>query len=114
MLGVMMILSFLIPLAGALAIRRYAWIGIWSGVSAIVAAPVLYKLAIGNVDPMGWGFVLVLIFMPAAAGTALGSAVNAGLRWRMGPGKVTPLNIGLAIVWSVLTLWLGLVFAMEV
>ena len=72
MLGVMMFLSFLVPLIGALAIRRYAWIGIWAGLSTVVAVPVLLKLYNHTYDPMGWGFVFVLFFLPAAVGSSIG------------------------------------------
>jgi|GEM_PF-5442595 len=114
MLGVLMLFSFLIPLAGALAIRRFAWVGAWFGVSAIVAAPVLYKLATRTYDPMGWGFVIVLIFMPAAAGSALGMSVTSLRRWASGPGDVSMLNVILAIIWTSLTIGLGLFMASEV
>ena len=114
MLGVMMLLSFAIPLAGALAIRRYAWLGAWAGVSAIVAMPVLYKLATGNIDPMGWGFALVLVFVPAAAGAALGSLITYLRRARMGAGEIKIVNIALAISLTALTLWGGLAFSLTV
>ena len=111
MLGVMMLLSFAIPLAGGLAIRRYAWLGAWAGVSAIVAMPVLYKLATGNIDPMGWGFVFVLFFLPVAVGSAIGMAVTALRRWRQGPGNLTALNLILAVALAVITLSVGLMMA---
>ena len=114
MLGVIMLLSFLIPLIGALAIRRYWWIGAWTGVSAVVAAPVLYKLITHSYDPMGWGFVIVLVFLPAAIGAALGLVITALRRRLSGPGTLSPLNIGLAGGFGAMTIVLGLVFAADV
>ena len=87
MLGVMMLLSFIVPLVGALAIRRFAWVGIWAGVSAMVAAPVLHKLFNHTYDPMGWGFIFVLIFLPAAAGSGLGMAITAAPTLASGTGR---------------------------
>lgn len=113
MLGVIMILSFVIPLMGALAIRRYAWIGVWAGLAAMVAVPVLYKLATNTYDPMGWGYVLVLVFWPAALGSLLGGAVSAIRRARAGPGELTALNIGWAILLSGASVGLGLMFALD-
>jgi len=111
MLGVLMLLSFLVPLIGALAIRRYAWIGAWAGISAIVAVPVLYKLATHTYDPMGWGYVFVLVFLPAAFGSALGMGITALRRWRQGPGDITALNLILAVSFAAITLSLGLLWA---
>ena len=37
MLGVMMLLSFILPLAGVLMIRRYAWIAAWAAMAAVTA-----------------------------------------------------------------------------
>jgi hypothetical protein len=113
MLGVMMLLSFAIPLVGALAIRRYWWIGAWAGVSAVVAVPVLYKLITQTYDPMGWGFIFVLIFLPAAIGSALGAAITALRRWRAGPGEVTVVNTILAVSFTVATISLGLLMAAD-
>ena len=111
MLGVMMFLSFLVPLIGALAIRRYAWIGIWAGLSTVVAVPVLLKLYNHTYDPMGWGFVFVLFFLPAAVGSAIGMAVTALRCWRQGPGHLTALNLILAAALAVITLSVGLMMA---
>ncbi len=114
MLGVLMLLSFLVPLVGALAIRRYWWTGAWAAVSAVVAAPVLNKLITHTYDPMGWGFLLVLVFLPAAIGSALGIAVTALRRRLSGPGAIAPLNIGIAAGFAAMTVFLGLVFSTDV
>ena len=111
MLGVMMFLSFLVPLIGALAIRRYAWICIWASLSTLVAVPVLLKLYNHTYDPMGWGFVFVLFFLPAAVGSAIGMAVTALRRWRQGLGDLTALNLILAVALAVITLSVGLMMA---
>lgn len=111
MLGVMLLLSFLVPLVGAMAIRRYAWIGVWAGLAAVVAVPVLHKLYNHTYDPMGWGFVFVLFFLPAAIGSAIGMAVTALRRWRQGPGNLTAINMILAAALAVITLSAGLMMA---
>nr|WP_070960757.1 hypothetical protein [Hyphomonas sp. Mor2] len=111
MLGVLMLLSFLIPLIGALAIRRYAWVAAWAGVSAIVAVPVLYKLMSRTYDPMGWGFVFVLVFLPAALGSGLGMAITALRRRLQGPGEIEVINKILAGAFAVSTISLGLILA---
>lgn len=113
MLGVLMLLSFAVPLVGALAIRRYWWIGAWTGVSAVVAAPVLHKLLAGTYDPMGWGYVFVLVFLPAAFGSALGMAITALRRKLQGPGEIQALNMILAGAFSVATISLGLMMAAD-
>lgn len=114
MLGVMMLLSFAIPLVGALAIRRYWWIGVWTGVSVVVATPVLYKLITHTYDPMGWGFILVLVFLPAAIGSALGLIITALRRWLAGPGSISQLNMGVAAAFAAMTVFLGLVMSADV
>lgn len=111
MLGVMMLLSFFVPLVGALAIRRFAWVGIWAGVSAMVAAPVLHKLYNHTYDPMGWGFIFVLIFLPAAAGSALGMAITALRRWLQGPGAITVTHKIVAASFALISLTGGLLMA---
>lgn len=103
MLGVMMLLSFIFPLVGVLMIRRYAWIAACVAMAAIVAAPVIYKLVTQTYDPMGWGFVLVLVLLPAAIGTALGAFITAFRRWRAGPGDLTVLNLSLAAFFSIVS-----------
>lgn len=113
MLGVIMILSFAIPLMGALAIRRYAWIGIWAALASVVAVPVIYKLATNSYDPMGWGFVLVLVFWPAAIGSVLGGAITAFRRWKSGPGELSALKIVWAVALSALSVGLGLMFGLD-
>ena len=101
MLGVIMLLSFIFPLTGVLMIRRYAWIAAWAAMAAIVGAPVIYKLITQTYDPMGWGFVMVLVFLPAAIGAALGAAITAFRRWRSGPGNFTVMNVSLAAFFSI-------------
>lgn len=113
MLGVLMLLSFLVPLIGALAIRRYKWVAAWAAVSGVIAVPVLHKLYTHTYDPMGWGYVFVLIFLPAAIGSGLGMAITALRRWRQGPGDVTALNLILAVSFAAITLSLGLLWAGE-
>ena len=113
MLGVMMLLSFVFPLAGVLMIRRYAWIAAWAAMAAIVAAPVIYKLVTQTYDPMGWGFILVLVILPAAIGAALGAAITAIRRWRSGPGDLTILNISLAAFFSITSVGFALLAASD-
>lgn len=113
MLGVIMLFSFLFPLAGTLAIRRYRWIAAWAVMAAMICAAILYKVSAGLHDPMGWGIVFVLVFMPAAIGSALGAAITAFRRWRMGPGELTALNMGLAASWSLITLGFTVVFLID-
>jgi len=113
MLGVLMVFSFLVPLIGALAIRRYWWIGAWAGVSGVVAVPVLYKLQTGTYDPMGWGYVFVLVFMPAAIGSGLGMAITALRRKLQGPGGISAVNTILAVCFAMMTLSLGLWMASD-
>lgn len=113
MLGVIMLLSFIFPLAGVLMIRRYAWIAAWAAMAAIVAAPVLYKLVTETHDPMGWGFVMVLVFLPAAAGAALGAAITAFRRWQSGPGDLKILNISLAAFFSITSVGFALLAASD-
>ena len=113
MLGVLLLLSFFVPLIGALAIRRYWWIGAWAGVSAVVAVPVLYKLQTGTYDPMGWGYIFVLVFVPAALGSALGMAITALRRKLQGPGEVQAINMILAGAFAVATISLGLMMAAD-
>ena len=113
MLGVMMLLSYSFPLAAALTIRRYFWIGVCALLAAIVATPVLYKVATASHDPMGWGFAMVLVFLPALLGTAIGSAINAVLRWRMGPGQLTAWNVIPAALLSAISVWFGLWVAID-
>ena len=108
MLGVMMLISFAVPLAGALMIRRYTWVGICAGLMAVVAAPVIQKLVNNSYDPMGWGFVLILVFWPAAAGTTLGGLITAFRRWRSGPGPVQALNVIFAVLLAGVSVWFGL------
>ncbi|MEL6860669.1 MAG: hypothetical protein AAGL11_02440 [Pseudomonadota bacterium] len=108
MLGVMMLISFAVPLAAALMIRRYTWAGICAGLMALVAIPVIHKLATNSYDAMGWGFVMILVFMPAAAGTVLGGLITAFRRWKSGPGPVQLLNIGFATLLAGLSVWFGL------
>ena len=113
MLGVMMLLSFILPLAGVLMIRRYAWIAAWAAMAAIVAAPVIYKLVTQTYDPMGWGFTRVLVILPAAIGAARGAAITAFRRWRSGPGDLTTLNISLAAFFSITSVGFALLAASD-
>ena len=103
MLGVMMLLSFVFPLAGVLMIRRYAWIAAWAAVAASGAAVVLYKLVTQTYDPMGWGFVLVLVILPAGIGAGLGALITAFRRWRSGPGELKLINVSLAAFFSIIS-----------
>ncbi|MFN3213332.1 MAG: hypothetical protein ACE37M_09525 [Henriciella sp.] len=113
MLGVLMLLSFVFPLAGALMIRRYAWIGACAAMSAMVAVPVIYKLATNTQDPMGWGFILVLVFFPALIGVTLGGLITALRRWRSGPGEVTLLKGLLAAFFSIISVGYALYAASD-
>lgn len=113
MLGVMMLLSFVFPLAGVLMIRRYTWIAVWAVLAATVAAPVIYKLVTQTYDPMGWGFVLVLVILPAGVGAALGALLTAFRRWRSGPGDLTLLNISLAAFFSIISFGFALLAASD-
>ncbi|MEO0606754.1 MAG: hypothetical protein AAFY82_00875 [Pseudomonadota bacterium] len=113
MIGVVMLLSFLAPLVAALMIRRYAWIGACAALSAIVAVPVIYKLVTRTFDPMGWGFALLLVFWPAAAGVMLGALVTAFRRARAGPGELKVLNVGLAVLLSVMSAGFALLVASD-
>lgn len=80
---------------------------------AIVAVPVVYKLATGTHDPMNWGFTVALVFLPAAAGSVLGGAVTALRRWRLGPSELTMLNLIAAAMWAIICVGLGLFFAFD-
>lgn len=113
MLGVMMLLSFVFPFVGVLMIRRYAWIAAYAAMAAIVAAPVIYKLLTQTYDPMGWGFVLVLVILPAGIGAALGASITAVRRWRSGPGDLTVLNISLGGVFSIISVGFALMAASD-
>ena len=113
MLGVLMLLSFVFPLAGALMIRRYAWIGACAVMSAVVAVPVIYKLATNTNDPLGWGFALVLVFFPALIGVSLGALITALRRWRAGPGEVTILKSVLAAFFSIVSVGFALYAASD-
>ena len=113
MLGVMMLLSFVFPLAGVLMIRRYAWIAACPAMAATVAVPVIYKLVTQTYDPMGWGFVLVLVILPAGIGAALGASITAFRRWQSGPGDLTVLNISLAAFFSITSLGFALLAASD-
>ena len=113
MIGVLMLLSFSLPLAATLAVRRYLWIGVCAVLVAVVAVPVLYKVATGTHDPMGWGFAMVLVFMPALIGSTIGGAITAFRRWRMGPGPITALNISLAVILAAISFGFGLWVAMD-
>ena len=103
MIGGMMELSFVFPLVGVLMVRRYAWIAAWAAAAAGVAALVIYKLVTQTYDPMGWGFVLVLVILPAGIGAGLGALITAFRRWRSGPGELTVLNISLAAFFSIVS-----------
>ncbi len=111
MIAILILLSFLVPLLGALAIRRYWWIGVWTGVTAIVGLPVVYKLVTGTHDPMGWGFVFILVFLPAAFGSVLGSIATALRRRLLGPGEIHAINSILAGSLAAITISLGLMMA---
>lgn len=113
MIAILMLLSFAVPLAGALMIRRYSWIGVCAVMAMIVATPVIQKLVSSSYDPMGWGFALVLVFWPAAIGVSLGALITALRRWRAGPGDLTLLNISLALILSVASLSFGLLVASD-
>ena len=113
MLGVMMLLSFAVPLAGALMIRRFAWVGICAGLMTVVAIPVIQKLATNSYDAMGWGFVIILVFLPAAAGTILGGLITAFRRWKSGPGPVQALNVSFAVLLAGVSVWFGLWAALD-
>ena len=113
MLGLMMLLSSAVPFSGALAIRRYSWLGVCAGLTALVAVPVTYKVTTNSMDPMGWGFVMVLVFMPALAGVGLGAAVTAFRRWRAGPGSLNAFNLIFGIAMAVLATGFGLFAASD-
>ena len=113
MIGVIMLLSFTLPLLGALMIRRYAWIGACAAMSAIVAVPVIYKLVTRTYDPMGWGFALVLVFWPALAGVSLGALITALRRRHSGPGELKGLNGALAAVLSLISVSFALWVAVD-
>lgn len=113
MIGVLILLSFMVPLVSALLIRRYAWIGACAAMSAMVAGPVIHKLVTRTYDPMGWGFALVLVFYPAAAGVTLGALITAVRRAQAGPGELTGLNVSLAALLSVTSVGFGLLVASD-
>lgn len=111
MIALLMIFSFAVPLAAALMIRRYAWVGICAALVAVVAWPVLTKVISSTQDPLGWGFAMVLVFLPAAAGAGLGCAITAFRRWRSGPGNIGPVNLVLGAVLSAASVAWGLYVA---
>lgn len=113
MLGLIMIFSFAAPLAAALSIRRYTWIGICLALVALVAIPVLTKVISNSQDPMGWGFAMVLVFVPALVGAGLGSLITGLRRWRSGPGKLSPVNMGLGGILSAAAVAWGLFVASD-
>ena len=113
MLGLLMLLSFAVPLSGALAIRRYTWLGVCAALTALVAIPVIYKVTTNSMDPMGWGFVMVLVFMPALAGVTVGAAITAFRRWRGGPGPLNAFNVILGLAMAALAAGFGLLVASD-
>ena len=113
MIGVLMLLSFIVPLGGALAIRRYTWLGVCAALTAVVALPVFYKVTTNTMDPMGWGFAMVLVFMPALAGTGLGSLITGLRRWRAGPGPLNAFNLIFGLGLAALATGFGLLVASD-
>lgn len=113
MLGVLMLLSFAVPFSGTLAIRRYTWLGVCAALTAIVAIPVVYKVTTNSMDPMGWGFAMVLVFMPALIGTGLGGLITALRRWRGGPGPLNAFNVVFGLAMAALATGFGLLVASD-
>ena len=113
MIGVLMLLSLIFPLVGALMIRRYTWIAACAVMSAIVAIPVIYKLVTGTYDPMGWGFAMVLVFLPALVGVSAGGLITALRRWRAGPGALKISNTLLAAFFSIISVGFALYAASD-
>lgn len=109
MLGVLAVLSFVFPLIGSLAVRRFSWVGICLGAVALMTAGTYYVITTSNSDTIAPGDLTILLSIPAIIGSGLGCLINVFIRIAKGAGELKPINLTVATLWGLTMGGFGLV-----